>query len=232
MAQLVVKHHRPYRPWLLIGLLAALFAGAVWGAFVYGQWRAGYDRLAAAGLRASVEDLSRKNSALREQITALQREREVDRAARAEVQQSLDALQNKITGLQEELQFYKGIVSPAAGEEGVRVQSLKFTNGGAPRLYHYRLVLLQVRTKEFRIAGRVDLRIYGAEGGKPVILDARDLVPRGGSARLDFAFQYFQNLEGDALFPQGFAPGRVEVTIHENGRDPVRQNFDWQSVSG
>ena len=129
-----------------------------------------------------------------------------------------------------ELAFYKGIVSPSAGEEGVRVQSLKFAGGGAPRLYHYRLVLIQVRTREQRISGSVDVRIYGSTDGKPVILDARDIAP-GTKPSYGFAFQYFQSLEGDVFLPASFMPGRVEVTVHENGRDSTQQNFDWTSVS-
>ena len=155
----------------------------------------------------------------------------MDHAARSQVQQNLETVQGKVLNLQEELQFYKGIVSPSAGEEGIRVQSLKFTSGGAPRLYHYHLVLVQVRTREFRVSGSVDVKIYGAAEGKPLILEARNLAPKG-SPPLTFAFQYFENLEGDAIFPDGFQPGRVEVTVLENGHDPVRQNFDWQSING
>lgn len=230
--QLVVKHHQPHKPWVLAILVVALFIVAVWGAFVYGEWRAGFDRSAAASMRGTIGDLNQQNTQLQEQITAMQREAEVDRSARLQVQQSLESLQGKVAGLQEELQFYKGIVSPNAAEEGLRVQSLKFAGGGAPRLYHYHLVLVQVRTREFKVSGRVSIKIYGAQDGKPVILDAASLVPKGSpNAAFNFAFQYFQNLEGDTLLPEGFQPGRVEITILENGNNPVRQNFPWQSIS-
>lgn len=231
MTKLVVKHHQPLRPWLLTGSAVLAVIVLVWAAFVYGEWRAGYDRLAAAGMQATIAGLNENNTRLQQQITALQREREVDHAARSQVQQNLETVQGKVLNLQEELQFYKGIVSPSAGEEGIRVQSLKFTSGGAPRLYHYHLVLVQVRTREFRVSGSVDVKIYGAAEGKPLILEARNLAPKG-SPPLTFAFQYFENLEGDAIFPDGFQPGRVEVTVLENGHDPVRQNFDWQSING
>jgi hypothetical protein len=146
------------------------------------------------------------------------------------VQTSLEELQRRLADVQEEVAFYKGIVSPGAGEEGLRVQSLRFSNGGAPRLYHYRLVLIQVRTRELKISGSVTMKIYGVQDGKPVTLDARDLAP-SGKAAAGFGFQYFQSLEGDAFLPQGFTPGRVEVTAQESGQEPVQQNFDWSSVS-
>jgi hypothetical protein len=229
--QLVVKHHRPVRSWLTLGIALVVAVVLILLAFGYGESRAGYDRLAAMALQTRYADLQQKNAQLQEQIVALQREREVDQAAHQRVQQSLETEQSMLLNLQEEVAFYKGIVSPASGEEGLRVQSLKFTSGGAPRLYHYHLVLVQVRTKELKVSGNVDIKIYGAQQGKPVILDARELAPKDRPP-LNFAFQYFQNLEGDAIFPGGFVPGRVEVTVLENGRGPVQQNFTWQSVNG
>ncbi|MGH8307503.1 MAG: DUF6776 family protein [Gammaproteobacteria bacterium] len=229
--QLVVKHHRPARLRLVIVIALIVVVVLILLAFFYGGSRAGYDRLAAMKLRDNLDALTQKNAQLQEQIVVLQRERDVDQVARQQVQQSLEAQQTKLLNLQEELAFYKGIVSPATGEEGIRVQSLKFTSGGAPRLYHYHLVLVQVRTKEFRVSGSVSIKIYGAQQGKPVILDARSIAPKG-SQPLSFAFQYFQNLEGDAIFPEGFIPGRVEVTVAESGHGPVQQNFEWQTIHG
>lgn len=229
--QLVVKHHRPIRYWLILSLVVLAVVVLIALAFFYGESRAGFDRVAAMSLQTRYAELQQNNATLQEQIVALQREREVDQAAHQQVQQNLEAEQNKLLGLQEELTFYKGIVAPASGEEGIRVQSLKFTSGGAPQLYHYHLVLVQVRTKELRVSGSVDIKIYGAQQGKPVILDARDLAPKDKPA-LGFAFQYFQNLEGDAIFPGGFVPGRVQVTVMESGHGPVQQNFEWQSISG
>ena len=218
------------RTWLLVAGVGAAFVSAVFLAFVYGEYRSGYDRQAAVALQDVLDQAQEDNTALKEQIAVLERERDVDTSTSQQVQGSLQELQRKLTDVQEELAFYRGIVSPASGEEGVRVQSLKFAGGGAPRLYHYRLVLIQVRTRELRISGNVAVHIYGSELGKPVILDARDIAP-GTKPPFGFAFQYFQSLEGDVFLPADFMPGRVEVSVHENGRDPVQQSFDWSSVS-
>jgi hypothetical protein len=230
MTRLVVKRHRPLRSWLMTGAGVGAVLLAVWGAFVYGEYRAGYDRQAAVALKDALDEAEEKDAALNDQISVLQRQRDVDQNARTQVQTSLEELQRRLADVQEEVAFYKGIVSPGAGEEGLRVQSLRFSNGGAPRLYHYRLVLIQVRTRELKISGSVTMKIYGVQDGKPVTLDARDLAP-SGKAAAGFGFQYFQSLEGDAFLPQGFTPGRVEVTAQESGHEPVQQNFDWSSVS-
>ncbi|HEX6550839.1 MAG TPA: DUF6776 family protein, partial [Gammaproteobacteria bacterium] len=150
---------------MLRSLLTVAVVVALWAAFVYGERRAGYDRAAAGALQDQLTQTRDQNRQLQEQITALERVRDVDLASRQQVQKSVEAMQDKVTGLQEELAFYKGIVSPGAGEEGIHAQSLRFTSGGAPRLYHYRLVLVQVRTKEFRISGSVDMKLYGSEAG-------------------------------------------------------------------
>jgi len=218
------------RTWLGIAGIAAAVVAAVFAAFVYGEYRAGYDRQAAVDLHDVLDQAQEDNASLKEQISVLERQREVDSSTSQQVQGSLQELQRKLTDVQEELAFYRGIVSPAAGEEGVRVQSIKFAGGGAPRLYHYRLVLIQVRTRELRISGSVAMHIYGQQDGKPAVLDARDMMP-GEKPSFGFAFQYFQSLEGDIFLPQGFVPGRVEVSVHENGRDPALQNFDWSGIS-
>lgn len=229
--QLVVRHHHPQRYWLAWGVALAAAVMLIVLAYFYGEQRAGFDRLAAISLQTRYAELQQKNANLQEQLVAMQREREVDKAAHQQVQQSLEAEQNKLLNLQEQLAFYKGIVSPASGEEGIRVQSLRFTSGGAPQLYHYHLVLVQVRTKELKVSGSVAIKIFGAQQGKPMILDARNLAPNDKPV-LNFAFQYFQNLEGDAILPGGFVPGRVQVTVMESGHGPVQQNFEWQSISG
>ncbi|HEV2110777.1 MAG TPA: DUF6776 family protein [Gammaproteobacteria bacterium] len=215
---------------LAIAGIATAVVAVVYIAFVYGEYRSGFDRQAAGALHDVLAQAQEDNAALKEQIAVLERQRDVDASSSQQVQQTLQELQRKLTDEQEQLAFYRGIVSPAAGEEGVRVESLKFAGGGAPRLYHYRLVLIQVRTREMRISGNVAVHIYGVQDGKPVILDARDLSP-GDKPPYNFAFQYFQSLEGDVFLPQGFVPGRVEVSVHESGRDPVQQNFDWTSVN-
>ena len=231
MTRMVVKHHRPHRTWVTVTVATAAALAAVWLAFVYGEYRAGFDRQAAVALKDALADAQERADALDDQITALQRQRTVDQDARQQVQASLQELQSKQADLQEEVTFYKGIVSPGAGEEGLRVQSLRFTSDGAPRLYHYRLVLTQVRTRELKISGSVYMKVYGTQDGKPVTRDARDLSPNG-KGPAGFAFQYFQSLEGDMLLPQGFTPGRVEVTAQESGHQPVQQNFDWNGLSG
>jgi hypothetical protein len=228
---MVVKHHRPHRTWVTATIAMAAALAAVWLAFVYGEYRAGFDRQAAVALKDALADAQERADALNDQITALERQRTVDQDARQQVQSSLQELQSKQGDLQEEVAFYKGIVSPGAGEEGLRVQSLRFASDGAPRLYHYRLVLTQVRTRELKISGSVFMKVYGSQDGKPVTLDARDLSPNG-KGPAGFAFQYFQSLEGDMLLPQGFTPGRVEVTAQESGHQAVQQNFDWQGLSG
>ncbi|HEX4299467.1 MAG TPA: DUF6776 family protein [Gammaproteobacteria bacterium] len=231
MTRMVVKHHRPHRAWVTAAIATAAALAAVWIAFMYGEYRAGFDRQAAVALKDALADAQERADALNDQITALERQRTVDQDARQQVQSSLQELQSKQGDLQEEVAFYKGIVSPGAGEEGLRVQSLRFASDGAPRLYHYRLVLTQVRTRELKISGSVFMKVYGTQDGKPVTLDARDLSPNG-KGPAGFAFQYFQSLEGDMLLPQGFTPGRVEVTAQESGHQAVQQNFDWQGLSG
>ncbi|MGH8278215.1 MAG: DUF6776 family protein [Gammaproteobacteria bacterium] len=229
--QLVVRHHRPFRRWLLTGATLLVVVILVLAAFAFGEYRAGYDRVSAMQLQTRVDELQHQQAELQEQIVVLQRERAVDHTARAQVQTDLETSQSQLLALQEEVAFYKGIVSPAKGEEGIYVQSLKFIAGDPPGLYRYQLVLVQVRTRDLKVTGSLDIKIAGARHGEPQSFDVAQLAAKG-NAPLNFGFQYFQNLAGGVVLPAGFVPDSVTVTVHENGHDPVQQNFAWQKVSG
>src|SRR6185437_14964261 len=95
MARLVVKHHRPHRTWVTAAVGAAAILTAVWAAFVYGEYRAGFDRQAAVALKDALADAQERADALNDQITALQRQRTVDQDARQQVQATLEELQRK-----------------------------------------------------------------------------------------------------------------------------------------
>ena len=66
-------------------------------------------------LKDALADAQEQVDALNDQITALQRQRSVDQGASQQVQATLEELQHKQADLQEQVAFYKGIVSPGAG---------------------------------------------------------------------------------------------------------------------
>ena len=93
--------------------------------------------------------------------------RDIDREAYHLVETNLADLQRKIQEQSDAIAFYRGIVSPADGGRGLRVQDLKLTQGKTEREFHVRLVLVQVMQHDRSVKGEVDFSIEGAQGRCP-----------------------------------------------------------------
>ena len=234
MSHLVVKTHDPKkRTLILVGAVAFLLISA-WALFEYGRFSAGYDSLSTSSEMQQLEKLKlgleRHVVDLREQRTALEQQQQVEQQAYDEVRRDLKDLQDENLELKEELAFYRGIVSPEEGAEGLRIQSLQITKNAKEGSFHYKLVLTQVLKNDRLAHGRVDVLIEGIreEDGRQENLTLTDVsVPKRQA--MNFNFKYFQAFEGDLAMPQGFVPIRVSVTVAPNGRklDSVEKIFDW-----
>ena len=102
---------------------------------------------------------------LKEEITLLETHRDIDREAYKEVEESLLTLQAKIQEQQDAIAFYRGIVSPADGNKGLRVQDLKLTRGKDEREFNLRLVLVQAMKHDRKVSGDVNLSVQGSQDG-------------------------------------------------------------------
>lgn len=231
--QLVIRRHAPWRRGLLGGGGMILAALALYGVYEWGRYSAGHNQLASVmerrELQAKVESLVRENDALRGQITAVDTTRDVDRQSYADVERTLGELQAQVLRQSEELTFYRGIVAPADGIGGLRIQRLEILPGGSDRHFRLRVVLVQAMRQDALIAGSVGIDIEGALNASPTSLSLPEV---GGSAddggRLPFSFRYFQNIEQDVMLPEGFAPLAINVEVRSGRQPTVRQAFPWQ----
>lgn len=223
---LAVKPHNPRGRSIVFALGGLAVITAIAGAYVYGEYRGGYQRwIVEARHHRLVQErdaLANTNAGLRQQMVFLKRSRDIDRKAQQQVQKDNSALQAKVVELKKQLSFYQDIVAPGKVHSGVRVPALEVIAGQKPRRYHYSLVLMQ-GPHHPEIAGTVKLTVVGKRGEKPVALNPRR-----------FKFRYFENLRGDLQLPAGFTPERIDVTVTQNGRhsgDRFKRSFDWQVTS-
>lgn len=219
-------------------LLAALAIGAAYLAFEFGRIRAGYDVISAAQARAELEErietLEKDKLALSEQIALLETHRNIDREAYAEVENSLGKLQAKIQEQQDAIAFYRGIVSPADGKSGLRVQDFRLTRGQQEREYNIRLVLVQAMQHDRKVTGDVTLSIAGLQDGEERSYDYRELLPENGEAKWAFSFRYFQDFDRQVVLPDGFEPDRVTLQVESRTKsiDSIEQSYAWLSSQG
>jgi hypothetical protein len=209
--------------------------------FELGRYQSGYSMLdqrrEMAQARQQLTEEREASEELRRQVAILQTSREIDRETYARVEADLGELQAQIQAQEEELVFYRGIVSPQDGVAGLRIQNLEVVPADAERHYVLRLVLVQAIVHSRRVAGVVRLHLQGTLDGQPVSYDLEELATgegnEAGGFDMAYSFRYFQGLECELVLPVGFEPASllVEIWPSEPRGERVDQTFEWSAVA-
>lgn len=215
-----------------------LAGAALYLSFELGRYKAGYSKLDArretAALEQQVASMAAELEELRRQQAILETSQDIDRETYATVEVDLKELEETIQAQEEELAFYRGIVSPGDGVTGLRIQDLEILSGDAEQRHLMRLILVQAIVHNQRVSGTVTVRLDGMLGGEAAGFELGQLVGDGGEAEIAYRFRYFQSLEQALVLPVGFEPETVEVEIRprEPRGDPILQRFEWAAVAG
>lgn len=226
------------RTLLFRGLLLALVVVIGYLVFEYGRISAGYDVVDAAAQRSELEaqiaELNGRIAELEQEVALLETHREIDREAYKEVEGSLLELQEKIQEQQDAIAFYRGIVSPADGKPGLRVQDFRLTRGGEEREFNLRLVLVQAMKHDRKVSGEVALTVEGTEGGEAKSYVLADLLPADADRSWPFSFRYFQDFDRQIVLPDGFTPERVHVEVRSRTKSisSIEEDFAWATSQG
>jgi hypothetical protein len=225
--------YSPRTLWLVLGVLVvlALLGGSV--AFNFGKQFAG-DKLVRLEserdrLEARVEGLENDNRELRERVAVLGKSSEIDRRASLEIRNSYAALQNELLELRKELEFYRGIVSPAGAKTGLHIQRFELVPGREAGHFDYNLTLTQLKRNNRYARGSVVIAVQGLQDGKPVTLPLSALVAKDAAA-LKYKFRYFPHFSGQLVLPDNFEPQRVTVRLRPRGKGQppgVDTTLDW-----
>lgn len=219
-------------------VIATLVLVAGYLVYEYGRISAGYDVVDAAAERQSFEDhiqsLDEEIADLKQEVALLETHREVDREAYKEVEASLMALQAKIQEQQDAISFYRGIVSPADGNAGLRVQDLKLTRAREERAFNVRLVLVQAMKHDRKVSGDVIVTVLGSLDGVETEYSFADLKGPDDDAAWKFSFRYFQDFDRQLVLPDGFEPERITVQVQSRTRSisSIEESFAWATSSG
>jgi hypothetical protein len=217
-------------------VLFALVAGYL--VFEYGRISAGYNTVDATNDRgelvAHINTLDDEIEVLKQEVALLETHREIDREAYKEVETSLIGLQSKIVEQRDAIAFYRGIVSPADGKPGLRVQDFKLTRGGEEREFNLRLVLVQAMKHDRKVSGDVSVSVEGSEDGELKSYALTDLLPADADSAWPFSFRYFQDFDRQLVLPDGFTPERVHVEVRSRTRSisSIEESFAWATSQG
>ncbi len=218
--------------------LAAVVLAGAYLVFEFGRIQAGYNVVDAAAqrteLKTEIDRLEAEVALGKERVVMLETEAEIERAAYRDVEASLVDLQGKIQEQQDAIAFYRGIVSPADGTAGLRVQDLKLSRTERERAWRVRLVLIQAMKHDRKVSGNVILTVQGRQDGEERSYSYAELLPDDGDRSWAFSFRYFQDFDREVVLPDGFTPERVNVSVQSRTRAiaSIEESFAWDVSPG
>ncbi len=223
---------RSWLRWLVP--VAAVIAAVVLAGYAYsrGQASAGLNAAQVAldrrELLARATRLEEENARLNASIAELEMARRLDREAYGQVEKTLGELQSQLSRQGDDLAFYRSIVSPADGVQGLRIQRFEVQPGDQPRDFMLKVTLIQSMRHESVVAGLAQVVVHGMQGDRPARYSVGELLGRP-KAQLPFSFRYFQTVEQAVTLPEGFQAFEAEVQLRSSKlRSPVQQSFPWK----
>ena len=224
----------PWRQRLLLAALGLTLVVGFFGAFEYGRSRSSDDFWGAVverrELNARIEALDGENKDLRAKLAAAATERLSLNRERAEVARNIGELQAQVSRQEQQLAFYKGIVTQGASPAEVRIQRIRVEAAAGPGRFRLKIALVRPVQNESLVSGTALVQVDGQQKGLPVRLELRQITaPQTPS--LSYSFRYVENLDTDLTLPVDFRPERVTVELRSSkkGADPLVQTQVWDA---
>jgi hypothetical protein len=230
--RLVVTTYAPTRRWITIVVLVLLVAGGIYGMFEFGRYRAGFDAPNAwkerHELQSQIEAREATIQELRATVAQLESSTVGQTREREEVQRTIGDLQAQVARANQELAFFRGIVTQNANSAEVKIQQARMVATAAANKFRIRVTLVQPMKPDTVVSGVVILSVDGEVDGKPGRAEFATLS--GGKRReIPFTFRYLENIEEEITMPPGMKPEQllVEVRSSRRGSAPVQQSYVW-----
>jgi hypothetical protein len=230
--KLVVTTYAPTRRWVTIVVLVLVVAGAVYGMFEFGRYRGGHDAFVALkerlALQKQIDAGEATISELRAKIAQLESSTVGQTREREEVQRTIGELQAQVARANQELAFFRGIVTQNANSAEVKIQQARMVATATANKFRIRVTLVQPMKPDTVVSGVVILSVDGEVDGKPGRADFATLSG-GKRSEIPFTFRYLENIEQEITMPPGMKPEQllVEVRSSRRGSAPVQQSYVW-----
>src|SRR3546814_3934525 len=109
--------------------------------------------------------------------------------------------------------LFRYSAAPDQARAGVRVQEVRLSKAsGAKNSHRFFLTLIQSVRQEKRVAGRIEMAIFGRSGANERKLALNDIAP-DVAGNLLFSLKYFEEFSGQFQLPDGFKPQRVVISL-------------------
>jgi hypothetical protein len=219
-------------------LVVAVLAASLYLSFELGRYEAGYSLLdekrQTQAFAAELSDRDQTIEDLDRQLAILKTSRDIDEETYSDVKANLAELQARIQDQEEELAFYRGIVSPGDGVAGLRIQNVEVVPGEGGATHTLRVLLVQAIVHNDRVTGSVRATLKGTLGDEAVEYGLDELGAESQATDIPYGFRYFQTLEVGLKLPDGFEPQELEIQVWPRTPqgETIVQSFPWATVSG
>lgn len=218
---------------LRLAAVLVLIVAALYLSFELGRYQAGFSRFdadrGARELAVEIDTRQQTIDELERRIAILQTSGEIDRETYAGVEANLAELQARIQAQEEELVFYRGIVSPGDGIAGLRIQNVEVLPGEGEATHTLRVLLVQAIVHNDRATGSVRVNVSGSLDGEAAAYGLDTLGIESRATDIPYGFRYFQTLEMGLQLPEGFEPGELEIQVWPRSPrgETIVQQFPW-----
>ncbi|MDO8273511.1 MAG: hypothetical protein Q7U82_16575 [Gammaproteobacteria bacterium] len=227
----------PHRPWLRYALLAGVLTAAALG-FGFGYLDAA-DEFATTSadnqqMALELADARDELQGLRSQVVISDRTSIMDQRANEEVQETINSLRQRIMQLEQDVMFYRQVMTPELAEPGLIIAEFTVQPTDLPDTYRYRAVFRQAGAGDRELKGKVQIDVAGTRAGEKVLLPLQELVSGAETVNTVLNFRYFQNIEGELVVPADFLPTQVEIRAEsmEPQQRKLEKLFNWTVAEG
>lgn len=165
-----------------------------------------------------------------DELQVQQARNEVDRQALEILRSEIAGEKIRVADLEEMLRFYKGVMDPGDGEQGLSLRAVELVSLGDADRFAYRIVLQQAARKHLLLKGKLIAEVFGVKGGEQLSYPLKELSAGGDSKAFVLSFRYFQSVEGELTLPPGFEPRGISLvaTTSSPRKSEVRAEFPWR----
>ncbi len=233
-----VVPHRPWRSILLWTLMLILVISALVAVHFYTVYHERKTLLSpeqAQELRNQLDEFSKANQSLQEQLTHFQVTSDVDHQASESVRKQVLEQQEKIGALERSVAVYRMMLSKDyRNPKGISYGTFSVTPNEQKNSFHVKLAIQKLSESDADFEGELRWLVVGREADKVKKYSLHELAITKENEPvltdiIPLNFKIFQNIEADLVLPEGFKPTAVELQVTSPRRDATRVDgqLEW-----
>lgn len=233
--KLVVVEYNPFRAILIKVLVVSLIIGIGGTGYWYGkdQGFSGQDQAnqKISELNEQIEIYKSDYEEAKNRALVLEKGDDVNESSIEELRLADVAQKAEIAQLKKDINLYKSVMAPEKLEKGVTFQYLQVKSTDDPNKYWYDFMLTQQGANNGRLIGNMTFELIGSLNGEAVRYSLSDLSEKVKDKNIRFAYRYFQQMNGEMVFPEGFIVDSINVIAKTSGSKSktVTKSYNWST---